>query len=90
MIPFDTSWLPHILWENSIGFTVLMSAAASLLGGATGSLTVAFVAGYSMFAWISIHADIALLTDVFWATLILILLGFSFKVWRLEGAGGGN
>lgn len=83
-----TGWLPHVLWNSSIGFTLMVSTFAALVGGATGSLTIGFVAGYSMFAWIAIHANVTLLTDMLIVTLVLIVVGFGFKIWRTEGVEG--
>lgn len=87
-MPFE--WLPLDLFESAIGFTTIWSLFVAFIGGITGSLTIAFVAGYSMFAFLAINADIQLLNDVFIATLVLMVVGFSFKVWRTEGVGGGT
>jgi len=78
-------FLPGVLWQNAIGFTLLSSAVVAFIGGLTGSLSVAFIAGYSMFSFISIHAEIALLTNMLLVTGTFIFLAFAFKLWKTEG-----
>ena len=79
-------YLPNVLWESAIGFTLLVSGFVGFLGSLTGSLTIGFVAGYSAFSFIAINADLTLLSDVQLATLVLIVLAVAFKLWRAEGA----
>lgn len=81
-------WLPNVLWESAIGFSVLSSLLVGFVGSLTGSLTIGFVGAYTMFAFLAINADITLMSDVFLATIVLIVLGFGFKIWRTEGTGG--
>jgi hypothetical protein len=78
-------YLPNILWENAIGFTMLASGFVGFLGASTGSLTIGFSAGYAMFAFIAINAEITLLSDMLLVTVVVFALGFAFKLWKTEG-----
>lgn len=81
-------FLPTELWENAFAFVLSVCSVVSGIGAASGSMTIASVSGYSMFAFYAIHAEnMQLLTNVFYATLVLFLIGFAFKLWRLEGTG---
>lgn len=85
-VPLALDFLPNALWESAVGFIMAVCAFVSGMGATSGSMTVAAVSGYSIFAYYAIHADITIVTQVFMATLVLFAIGFGFKVWRLEGA----
>ncbi len=85
-IPLALDFLPNALWESALGFIIAVCSFVAGMGATSGSMTIAAVAGYSMFAFYAIHGDIQLVNQVFIATLVLFALGFGFKVWRLEGA----
>jgi len=86
LVPLALDFLPSVLWDSAIGFTLMSTAFIAFIGGATGSLTIAFVAGYSMFSFVAINSNIALLSDVHLVTIVLIVLAFAFKLWKAEGA----
>lgn len=88
MVPLDLSFLPNALWESAVAWILSTSAIIAGIGAGSGSMTIAAVAGYSLFAFYAIHTDISIVSNVFIATLVLFTIGFAFKVWRLEGTEG--
>lgn len=75
------------LWDNFLAFVVTVVLALAALGLGSRSLAVAVVPAYLLFAYIAIQTEHSMLVDVLYVTVVLVFIGFAFKVWRLEGSG---
>lgn len=73
------------LWGSAVGFVLLMTLLVAGMGLASRSLAVASYGGYMMFAFFATYSDIPVLTPILYASLVMIVLGTSFKLWKLEG-----
>ena len=85
------SWFPLAeIWDTTVGFIVLLAAAIGALGLASRSLAVAGTAAYLVFVYLSLYADASVINDIMLVTLVLVCLGFVWKLWRHEGLPGGG
>ncbi|WLW38177.1 hypothetical protein [Halorubrum spindle-shaped virus-BLv25] len=73
--------------DNYLFFISATVMGFSVLGILSGSLAVGALAGYIAFAYFAIETGEPLLQNILIVTLVLILVGFAFKFWRLEGMG---
>lgn len=76
------------LWDNFLVFVaVAVGAMGALAGLASKSMALGAFAAYMTFAFIAIETGHQLLTNILYVTLVLIIIGMAFKLWRLEFGG---
>lgn len=73
------------LWGSAVGFVLLVTFAVAGIGLASRSLAVGAYGSYMAFAFFAVHSNIGVLTPILYASLVMIVLGTSFKLWKLEG-----
>lgn len=73
------------LWASAVGFVLLLTLVVAGIGLASRSLAVGAYGGYLTFAFFAVHSKIGVLTPILYASLVMIVLGTSFKIWKLEG-----
>ena len=71
--------------DNPYVFITMMVGAVGMIGLASKSLAVGAWGAYLTFAYYAVEADMALLTNILYVTLVLVFVGFGFKIWKLEG-----
>lgn len=77
------------VFDDFYAFVTITVTAAGALGALGGrSMAVGALAAYLVFAQFAIEAGDQLLENILYVTLVLIMVGMAFKLWRLEGAGG--
>ena len=69
-------------------FVGVLVLVVGLMGMGSGSMGVASLGAYSVFSWIAIETGETFLESILIVTFVLIVVGFGFKIWRLEGPGG--
>lgn len=77
------------LWNNYRAFVALVVIAYAGIGLWSRSLTLAAWSGYIAFLYIAFTTGTALFTSIGYVTLILVFIGFAFKLVRLEFEGEG-
>lgn len=76
------------LWDNFLVFvTIAVGAMGALAGLASRSAAVGAFIAYMTFAYIAVSTGDGLLTNILYVTLVLIIIGMAFKMWRLEFGG---
>jgi len=75
----------YALLDNAYVFITLFVIGAGAFGMASGSMAIASWGAYMVFSAFAVVSDLALLTNIWYVTLVLIFIGFGFKMWRLEG-----
>ena len=90
VVPMDSVFPLSEIWGTTVGFIVLLSAAVGAIGLASRSMAVASISAYLTFVYLSMYAEASIINDIMVITLILVTLGFAFKLWRHEGLGGSD
>lgn len=76
------------LWENFLVFVVFaIGGMGALAGIASKSAAIGAFAAYMVFAHIAVETGDPLLRNILYVTLVLIIIGMAFKMWRLEFGG---
>lgn len=75
------------LWNNYRAVAGFIVGVFALIGAASRSLTVGAWSGYIAFLYIAFETQTTLFLNVGIATLVLVFLGFAFKLIRLEFEG---
>lgn len=79
---------PFQIWDNFLVFVSFMTlTAASVAGLGSRSMAVGALAAYSVFAYIAVETGHTLLTNILYLSVVLIVVGMAFKLWRLEFGG---
>lgn len=73
------------LWGSALGFVLIWIAVVAGIGIGSRNLAIGAVGGYLSFTYFALAAGIGLLETVLYVSLTLVIIGFSFKLWRLEG-----
>lgn len=71
-----------------VAMNVLLFLAVGVMGGR--SMALGAFGGYLAFAWIASSISNTLYTNILIVTLVLVTVGFGFKIIRLEAFGGGD
>lgn len=90
VFPLGTDWPLEVLWGSTLGTVFIVVGFMLGIGLGSRSLSIGALGGYLVFVWFAIALDVELLTMIFYASMILIILGFSFKLWNTEGLKGGG
>lgn len=72
------------VWGSLIGFVAIMVSVPVFIGLGGRNLSVGAVGGYLMFAHLSIASETQFLDNLFIVTLVLMIIAFSFKIYRSE------
>lgn len=86
----DTTNNPQTLDEildDPLAFIAAVILAFAGIGIGSKSIAIAAWAGYVAFAIFAISTGYTLLQNILYVTLVLVIVGFAFKFWRLEGMG---
>lgn len=76
------------LWDNFLVFVALAVTGISALGAiASRSMAIGAFSGYLLFVYIGVTTGDTLLTNITYVTLVLVMIGMAFKLWRLEFGG---
>jgi hypothetical protein len=75
------------IWDNYLFYVTAIVTVFSGVGMASRSLAIGALGGYLAFAYIALETGTSLLTSILYLTLVLIFIGFAFKLWRLEFGG---
>lgn len=75
------------LWNNYRAFVAAVVLGFAAIGMWGRSLTVGAFVAYLAFAYIAITTETTLLQNILYVTIVLVFLGFAFKLWRLEFGG---
>lgn len=73
------------LWGTALGFIVIFVAVVVAIGMGSRNLSVGAFGGYLAFIYFAMETEMALLQPLLYATVVLVILGAVFKLWRLEG-----
>lgn len=84
---FIPSWFTDLL-DNGFAFITIFTLFIGLLGMASRSLAVASWGAFSVFTYMGLTANVQWMTNLIYVLLTLILVGFAFKLYRTEAAGG--
>lgn len=76
------------IWDNPFVFVILVTVLVGAIGMITGSLAVGSWAAFMSFAFFATETPISWIEQLLYVILVLIFVGFAFKIWRLEGGGG--
>lgn len=87
MIPIAVDWPLEAVWGTAVGFVAFFVIAVGMIGVTAKSLSIPIYGSYMAFAHFAVESDIVLLETILYVTLALIVIGTSFKMWRLEGVG---
>lgn len=82
-------WLSAI-WDNPYVFIVFVTLVVGVVGMMTGSMAVGSWSAFMAFAFFAVESGIDWIEQLFIVLLVLIFVGFAFKIWRLEGGGAGS
>jgi len=75
------------VWDNPLAFIGTAVLGTGAIGLSSKSMAVGTWAAYLMFAYLALETGFTNLENVVYATLVLMLVGIGFKLWRLEGGG---
>jgi hypothetical protein len=77
-------------WFGNYLFFVTALIGGMGIMGALGakSMAIGGMAAYLTFAYIALETGTPLLQNILYVTLVLVIVGTAFKLWRLEGDGG--
>lgn len=79
---------PQELWDNFLVFVAIaVGAMGALAGLGSKSMALGGFAAYLTFAYIAVETGHGLLENILFLTIPLIVIGLSFKLWRLEFGG---
>ena len=84
--PSEPMSLPEML-DDPYVFITMITLAGGVFGLASRSMAIGAWGAYLIFAYFAITSGFALLENILYVTLVLIFVGFGFKIWRLEGDG---
>ncbi len=76
------------LWDNYFVFVSLAVASMGALGGiGSRSMAIGAFSSYLLFVYIAVETGSDLFINITYVTLVLIMIGMAFKLWRLEFGG---
>lgn len=75
------------IWDNYLFYVTAIVAVFSGVGMASRSLAIGALGGFLAFAYIALETGTSLFTSILYVTLVLVFIGFAFKLWRLEFGG---
>lgn len=76
------------MWDNFLVWvTIVVSAFGIGVSLPSGSAAVGSAVAYVVFAYIALETGHGLLTNILYVTVVLIVIGMAFKLWRLEFGG---
>lgn len=76
------------LWDNFLVFVAIaVGAMGAIAGLGSKSMALGGFAAYMTFAYIAVETGHQLLTNILYVTLVLVIIGMAFKLWRLEFGG---
>lgn len=78
------------LWDNFLAFVAVTVMTAGALGGmGSRSMAIGAFSAYLVFVHIAVETGEQLLLNILYVSLVLVMLGMAFKLWRLELGGNG-
>lgn len=83
----QTQWPLESIWGTALGFVGFMIVLVGMIGLISRSLSIPAMGSYLIFAYYGATSDLELLTTLLYVTQTLVIIGVSFKLWRLEGTG---
>lgn len=72
------------IWGSLVGFIAIMVAVPFFIGLGSKNLSIGAIGGYLMFAHLTMSVDNQFLNNIFIVTLVLVIVAFSFKLYRSE------
>ena len=75
------------VWGSLAGFIGIMVAVVFVIGAASRNLSIGAIGGYMMFSHLTLSVDDAFLNNIFLVSMVLIVIAFSFKLYRSEVSG---
>lgn len=75
------------IWQNYQAFVAFIVLSYTVIGAWSKSLAVGAFSGYMAFLYLALTSGSALFENIAYVTLILVFLGFAFKLIRLEFEG---
>lgn len=76
------------LWDNFLAFVTITVMTAGALGGmGSRSMAIGSFGAYLVFVHIAVKTGEQLLLNILYVSLVLVILGMAFKLWRLELGG---
>lgn len=75
------------VWGSLIGFIAIMTAVTVGIGLSSRNLSIGALGGYLMFSHLASNAEDQFLSNLQLVTLVLIIIAFSFKMYRSEVTG---
>lgn len=81
----ESVWPLEPIWSNALGFIGVMVFATAAMGAISRSMTIASTGGYLMFVILAMEANVPVLTNVMYVTLVIVHLALGFKLWKAEG-----
>lgn len=78
------------LWGSTLGLVIIMVSLVAAIGFASKSMAIGAMGGFTMFSYLATQVESTILEMIMIVSLVLITLGFAFKLWNVEGLGGGG
>jgi len=75
------------LWGSYEVFVAAIVLGFAAIGMWGRSLSVGAFLGYLVFAYIAVSTGTTLFVNILYVTVVLVFIGFAFKLWRLEFGG---
>jgi len=81
------SWPLEQIWDTALGFVAMVVLLLGFVGATSRSLAVGALAAYAAFIYYATYTDLPFLTEMLYVSLMLVVIGLAFKLWRLELGG---
>lgn len=74
-------------FDDFLVFVTLAVFVTGAIGLISRSMALSTLGAYVVFVVITIETGDELLTNILYVSLVMVFIGFAFKLWRLEGVG---
>lgn len=75
------------IWGSLVGFIGIMMAVTFGIGLGSKNLSIGAIGAFLMFSHLTMNVDNSFLNNIFLVTLVLVIIAFSFKMYRSEVSG---
>jgi hypothetical protein len=79
---------PEALWESTVGFIAVFVSFVFAIGASSRTMAVGACGAYVAFVNYGVAVDDPLLSQVMYVSLVMVVIGIGFKIWKIEGPGG--
>jgi len=75
------------LWSSYTVYVAVLVLAFAVIGMWGRSMSLGAFLAYLAFAYIAVTTGTPLFENILYVTIVLVFIGFAFKLWRLEFGG---